>query len=424
MGSFQFGYQTGVISGAILFIEQEFHLTTFQQELVVSSVLIGCFLGALSAGISDFLGRKKTVFITLVVFFISINCLSSAHSLLLLLIGRVLVGFAIGLSSVTVPLYLAEIAPPESRGKFVSMNQLFITIGILVAFWMAYLYSDSADWRDMFAISYIPAVIQLLGLFFIPETPSWLMSQGKSKAAEKVLRRLRLLGAKEYAADLETHRVSKKASFLSFFSPEARAPILIGVGISMFQQITGINTVIYYAPRMFQYAGFATAQSAIYATIWVGVVNVIMTLLGLWLVDRAGRRSLALIGIGGMLVSLAFMGTIFMIQTEGVGLVVVIGLLAYISFFAVGLGIVTWLIISEIYPLGIRARAMSAASFVNWSFNYLVSLTFLTLIQLFGVGGTYWIYAVVCLFAFWFVWKKVPETKGKTFQQIQAFWHK
>jgi MFS family permease len=224
------------------------------------------------------------------------------------------------------------------------------------------------------------------------------MSQGKSKAAEKVLRRLRLLGAKEYAADLETHRVSKKASFLSFFSPEARAPILIGVGISMFQQITGINTVIYYAPRMFQYAGFATAQSAIYATIWVGVVNVIMTLLGLWLVDRAGRRSLALIGIGGMLVSLAFMGTIFMIQTEGVGLVVVIGLLAYISFFAVGLGIVTWLIISEIYPLGIRARAMSAASFVNWSFNYLVSLTFLTLIQLFGVGGTYWIYAVVCLF--------------------------
>ncbi len=417
LGSFLFGYHTAVISGAVIFIAREFNLSDFQQEFLISTMLIGGIFGALSGGVSDFLGRRLTLVFDSLLYLTATLLLIEAESYGLLLSGRLLVGFAIGLASITVPLYIAEIAPPESRGRLVSLNQLLITIGVLVSFLVAYTYADTGEWRMMFAFSLFPVLIQLFCLLFIPETPSWLLSKGRTAQAEKALRRLHI----------DTPTLSKepvKRRFKDLLAPSVRTPFLIGVGISVFQQITGINTVIYYAPRIFQLAGFPTAESSILATVWIGTINVIMTLVGLWLVDKIGRRALLLGGVAGMALSLILLGLAFLFQGEGTSTEAILALLAYVGCFAPGLGIVAWLIISEIYPLGIRGRAMSIATFANWVSNYFVSLTFLTLVRILTVGGAYWLFALICILCFYYIWKKVPETKGKTFDQIQAFWQK
>lgn len=425
LGAFLFGYHTAIISGAMLFISEEFSLTPFQQEFLISSTLIGCILGALSGGISDFLGRKRTLIFNAILFMIATFILFDAHHYGEMLTGRMVVGFSIGIASVIVPLYIAEISPVQSRGRLVSLNQLLITIGILVSFWVSYIFSSDGNWRTMFACAIIPAFLQFFCLLLIPETPGWLISKGQMKRADKVLQRLRLATPKEHLVEKEKKKdPPSKKKFSALFSASVRTPFFIGVGISVFQQITGINTVIYYAPRIFQLAGYESAEAAIFATTWVGIVNVVMTILGLWLVDRLGRRVLVLIGVGGMTLSLALLGGSFMFQGPEAGPLALAALLAYIAFFAPGLGIVAWLIISEIYPLGIRARAMSIATFSNWAANFIVTLTFLTLIQLLTVGGTYWLFTAICIICFIFIWKKVPETKGKTFEEIQSFWQK
>jgi MFS family permease len=213
-------------------------------------------------------------------------------------------------------------------------------------------------------------------------------------------------------------------SLQALFSPEVRHAFLVGVGVSVFQQITGINTVYYYAPHIFQLAGFASAQSAIYATTWIGMLNVFMTLIGLWLVDKRGRRPLLLISLTGMAFSLAVLGSSFAILGSEAGFLAIVSLMVYIASFAIGLGMVPWLMISEIFPLGIRGRAMGVAIFTNWLANYLVALTFLPLVKGVGIGGAYWLFSIICFLGIWFSWKKVPETRGKTFEEIQSFWHK
>jgi sugar porter (SP) family MFS transporter len=426
LGAFLFGYHTAIISGANLFITEEFHLTTFQQELGVSIILIGCFIGALCAGISDFLGRKMTLFLTVFLYLMATFCLLDAMHFGVVLIGRFVAGIAVGIASVTVPLYIAEISPPKKRGALVAINQLMVTVGILVSYLVAYVFAPTSDWRGMFAFAFIPAGIQFVGLFFIPETPHWLLSKGRTQAAEKAMHRLRIASPREHLIKEEKKSDRPiKRSFRALLDPKVRTPFIIGVGISIFQQITGINTVIYYAPHIFQLAGFSSNGSALAATFWLGVVLVLTTLLGLFLIDRVGRRLLSLIGMAGMGVSLFVLGLDFLFFHGGeVGVIAIISLLAYISFFSATLGIIAWVIISEIYPLGVRGRAMSIASSGNWAANFVVSLTFLTLIQLLSIGGAYWLYALICAFGFYFVWKKVPETKGKTFEEIQKFWQK
>ncbi len=425
LGGLLFGYNTSVISGALLFIAKDFHLTIFQQELIVSTLLIGALIGAFLGGfIADQFGRKKTLFFTLFLFLIGILCLTIAGSFHMLLTGRFIVGLGIGIASLAVPLYIAEVSPPESRGALVSLNQLAITIGILLAYIVSYAYSDLKEWRQMFAFAFFPVVIQFVGLFFIPETPSWLISRNRKEAAEKVLHKLFLAHPNTQLAPVEkSEDVPTSKSWKELFNPLYRRAFLIGVGISVFQQITGINTVIYYAPQIFQKAGLATAQSAIFATMLVGIVNVAMTIIALWLIDRLGRRPLLIGGLIGMAASLAILGFSFF-GGGNVGLTAIGGVMIYVAFFAVSLGPVAWLIISEVYPLGIRGRAMGIATFANWVCNYIVSLTFLSLIEAFGTGMTFWIYTVICILGLWFVYKLVPETKGKTFEQIQNFWKK
>lgn len=399
IGGILFGYNSSVISGVLLFITNDFSLSTVQQELVVSTLLIGALIGAFLGGfIADQFGRKKTLFWTLIIFFIGILTLTEANGFGWLLAGRFISGIGIGVVSMAAPLYIAEMSPANSRGALVSLNQLCITIGILIAYIVTFSYSEGGRWRSMFAFSFIPVVIQFIGLFFIPETPAWLERQHEHK--------------------------NSKTNWKELLSPAVRLPFLIGIGVAVFQSITGINTVIYYAPRIFQLAGFEQAQMALFATILIGVVNVIVTVIALWLIDRIGRRPLLIGGLIGMGLSLTALGFSYLYQNESSGLMAIVGLLLYVAFFAVSLGPVAWLIISEVYPLGIRGRAMGIATFSNWLCNFFVSLTFLTLLQVLGTSGTFWLYAIICFLGLWFVIKLVPETKGKTFEQIQSFWKK
>ena len=424
IGGILFGYNTSVISGVLLFITRDFQLTTIQQEVIVSTLLIGALIGAFFGGfIADHFGRKKTLFLTLILFFIGVLTLTDAHGFQTLLIGRFISGLAIGIVSMAVPLYIAEMSPPENRGALVSLNQLCITLGILIAYIVTYSFAPKAEWRSMFGFAFIPIVIQFIGLFFIPETPSWLTSHNRKGEAEKIFHKIRISHARAEKVEREEDTPTRK-NWKELFSPQVRKPFLIGIGVAVFQSITGINTVIYYAPQIFQLAGYQAAQTALFATILVGVVNVLVTIIALWLIDRVGRRPLLIGGLIGMAASLGLLGVAFLVHEELTGILAVVGLLIYVAFFAVSLGPVAWLIISEVYPLGIRGRAMGIATFSNWVCNYFVSLTFLTLIQVLGTSGTFWLYAIICFLGLWFVIKLVPETKGKTFEQIQSFWKK
>ena len=422
IGGILFGYNTSVISGVILFLSKQFNLSTFQQEMVISIVLIGALIGACFGGfLTDKIGRKKTLFITSILFLIGIFITVIAKTVFVLMTGRIIVGLAIGIVSMATPLYIAEMSDPNHRGALVSLNQLAVTIGILLGYLIDYLYSNDAEWRVMFGFALIPTIMLLLGLFFIPETPSYLASIGKKQKAIKILDKISLKHSKS-EVELERH-TEKESSWKMLFDKTIRPAFIAGIGISIFQQITGINIVIYYAPKIFQLAGFESAATAILATIGVGTINVLMTVVALWLIDKLGRKPLLRIGLIGMIASLSLLGIAFMFATKIVHVISIVSLMAYVAFFAISLGPIAWLIISEIYPMGVRGRAMGIATFTNWSANYIISLTFLTLIDLFGVSYTFFFYAGIGLLALWFISKKIPETKGKELEEIQQYWH-
>lgn len=426
IGGLLFGFNTSIISGALLFLERDFGLSTFQKEQVVSVLLIGAVFGAFFGGfIADHFGRKKTLLFTSFLFIIGTICLSEAMGFDSLLVGRAILGVAIGIASMAVPLYIAEISPPQSRGALVSLNQLLITFGILLAYGVSFYYASKSDWRDMFLFGIFPAILQGIGLFFIPESPSWLIGKGRVAQAEKILHKIQVSSAKEHLvrAKKKEDEPSKK-SWHELLKPAVRKPFFVGIGVSVFQQITGINTVIYYAPQIFQIAGYSTAEKAIQATLIVGIVNVVMTLIALWLIDRLGRRPLMIGGLIGMAASLAILGFSFFGTSVAVEAAALGSLIVYVSFFALSLGPCAWLIISEIFPQGIRGRAMGIAVFSNWLSNYVVSLSFLSLLEWLGSGQTFLLYAAICLLGLWFVYKMVPETRGKTLEAIQKFWAK
>lgn len=425
LGGVLFGYNSSAISGAILFLTEEFQFSKVDRALIISILLLGALVGSLLGGyLTDHIGRKKTLFITVAIFSIGTTILVLANTFSAFMWGRFILGIGVGIVSVAVPLYIAEISPSSYRGSLVSLNQLAITIGILLGYIIDYIYSHEANWQMMFAFAFIPTFLFLLGLLFIPETPSYLQGIGKRKKAQKVMHKItgRVLD-KDISMEEKKERVKKEA-FSTLFKSENIPPLVTGLGISIFQQITGINVIIYYAPTIFQMVGYPSAPSAIYATIGIGVVNVIMTIVAVLIIDKIGRRPLLITGLIGMSLSLFTLGISFFEREADIGIVSLISLMAYVSFFAISLGPVAWLIISEIFPLTIRGRAMGLAIFANWICNYLVSLTFLNLIAEVTPSGAFWLYTGICLFALWFVSYKVPETKNKTFEEIHRFWNK
>jgi SP family galactose:H+ symporter-like MFS transporter len=427
LGGLLFGYDTGVISGALLFIRQVMSLSPTLQGIVVAIALAGATIGAAVAGyLSDRMGRRRVILGAGLLFIAGALISAVAQDVLVLLIGRFLVGLAIGIASMLTPLYLAEIAPANDRGAIVSLNQLCITAGILVSYLVGYaLASASGGWRWMLALGAIPGIVLSLGMLVLPESPRWLAGHGRGDDAAKVLRRVR--GTTDVSSELNSLRTDiareggRLASAADLLAPRLRRVLVIGIGLAMFQQITGINTVIYFAPTIFQSAGLSSAATSILATAGVGAVNVIMTIVSMWLIDSLGRRQLLLWSLGGMAMTLFVLSAAFFTGTSGqLAWIAVASVAAYVGFFAIGLGPVFWLLIAEIFPLDLRGRAMSLATVANWGFNLIVSATFLNMAGAIGSAGAFVAYGVMSLVAFAFVAWMVPETKGRSLEQIEA----
>lgn len=428
LGGLLFGYDTGVISGALIFIKREFGLTTAAEEVVVSGVLLGATIGAIFGGkAADLFGRRRVLLVTAAIFGIGALASAVAPSPTILIISRVVLGLAIGLASTNVPVYLSEVAPPHARGWVVSLFQLAVTVGIVVAYLTDYAFAGIEGWRWMLGLAVVPALVFGTGMFFLPETPRWLIRGGHHEVAQRVLVRIRELP--DVSVEIEEIKASlaqqaESGHWTDLLRRQVRPALVVGLGLAIFQQITGINTVIYYAPRILQSAGFNSASGAILATVGVGVVNVGMTIVAMFLVDRAGRRPLLLVGIAGMIITLGALGLSFRISNPSGQLawISVICLMGYVASFAISLGPIFWLLIAEIYPLKIRGLAEGTAATFNWASNLIVSLTFLTLVEKLGASSTFLLYAVASVASWVFAYCFVPETKGRSLEQIEAFW--
>ncbi len=432
LGGLLFGYDTAVISGAIGFMEEHFSLDEVQKGWVASCALIGCILGAAGAGmLSDSLGRKKVLLLAAVLFTVSAVGAALPRNATEFVIARILGGLGIGMASMLSPLYIAEVAPARIRGRMVSLNQLAIVGGMVVVYYVNSLIAQLGDnswnvlvgWRWMFASGTLPAVLFFVLLFLVPESPRWLTKQGREDEAMAVLTRIGgPAQAESQMNDIRATIAEESGSLAQLFEPGMRTPLIIAVVLAVLQQITGINVVLYYAPEIFKSAGVKATQ-AIGDTVTVGIVNMLFTLVAIWVVDRLGRKPLLLIGSVGMGASLALLGGAFaMKQLEGPW--VLLFVLCYVATFAMALGPVVWVIMAEIFPTQIRGRAMSIATVCLWTACYLVSQTFPWMLKHLGGPATFWLYAAICLVTIVFVAIYVPETKGKSLEEIERSWQR
>jgi sugar porter (SP) family MFS transporter len=427
LGGLLFGYDTGIIAGALLFIKQDFGLGSFAQGLVVAAVPIGAIGGAAIAGpAADTYGRRLMIMIAAAVFIVGALASAAAPGVEVLVLARIVIGVAIGLASAAAPVYISEVAPPESRGRLVSFFQLAVTIGILVAYLVGLAFNASEGWRWMLGLGCVPALALGFGMLRMPQSPRWLVMSGDDFAARATLAKIRVDDPDTIDRELEEIKGSlddKPGAWSELLAPVVKAALFVGVGLAILQQVTGINTVIYYAPTIVEFTGVNSSAGSILAAVGVGVINVGMTVLALRLLDRAGRRTLLMIGVSGMVISLFALGAAF-IGGGGstiASVVAIVSLMTYVASFAISLGPIFWLINAEIYPLSVRSKAAGLGTMANWTFNFIVSLTFLLLIEAAGRTGAFWIYGGIGVLTLWFCWKFVPETKGKHLEDIQAY---
>ena len=417
-----FGFDTGIISGAILFINDTFSMSPLIEGIVVSGAMAGAATGAALGGrLADRVGRRRLIMLSAVVFFAGSFLMAIAPTVPVLVAGRLIDGLAIGFASVVGPLYISEIAPPRIRGGLTSMHQLMVTIGILSSYFVNYAFAGSGAWRWMLGAGMVPAVVLGIGVLKMPESPRWLYSHGKPDRARAVLRRTRQGDIEEELGEIkETVERESGTSLRKLLEPWLRPALVVGIGLAILQQITGINAVMYYAPTILESTGFGSAAS-ILATVGIGVVNVAMTVVAIAYIDRVGRRALLLVGTAGMTVTLAILGVVFYLPgLSGVlGITATVCLMLYISFFAIGLGPVFWLLISEIYPLAVRGSAEGIATVTNWVANLVVALSFPILTANVGPSATFWLFGVFSAVAFAFTYGLVPETKGRTLEAIE-----
>jgi sugar porter (SP) family MFS transporter len=419
-----FGYDTGIIAGALLTIQPEFSLGSFASGMVVGAVPVGAVFGAwFASGRSDRYGRRSLILISAAVFIVGAIGSGLAPDALLLIISRVVIGLAIGVASAVTPVYISEVAPADMRGSLVTFFQLAVTVGILVAYLTGLVFTDvNEGWRWMLGLGAIPAIILALGMLRLPNSPRWLVMTGQTDAAREALERVRPSGPEAIDQEIEEIQGTlggETGTWKDLLRPAVKAALVVGIGLAILQQITGINTVIYYAPTIIQQAGIGSDSSAILASLGVGAVNVLMTVVALRLLDRTGRRTLLFIGVTGMSLSLFLLGGAFLGSSGTLSSVIaVLSLMVFVSSFAISLGPIFWLLNAEIYPLAVRSKAAAAGTMTNWFFNFLVSLTFLPLIDLLTQSGAFWFYGLVGMVTLWFCWKFVPETKGKSLEQI------
>ncbi len=436
LGGMLFGYDTGVINGAIGFLQKHFDLDpSFEKGWTTASALIGCSLGVAVAGfLSDRFGRKKVLLLSAILFLVSAIGTALPKNITMFIIFRILGGLAVGASSITSPMYIAEIAPARIRGRLISINQFTIVTGLLVVFIVNYIialqgseeWNTHIGWRWMFGSEALPAVLLLVLLFFVPESPRWLTKNHRREEALAVL--TRVSGTQQAQTELtiiDKTIAAESGSLRQLLRPGMRIALIIGVILAILQQVTGINVFMYFGTELFKKMGSGT-HAALLQTVVVGTVNLSFTIIAIWMVDRIGRKPLMIIGTTGMGISLLAMGLAAFFQQTGLWLLLFI--LGYIACFALSVGPIVWVVIAEIFPTRIRGRAMAIAVVCLWLANYLVIQTFTMmdenawLIGKFHHAFPFWIYSAMCAVMLMFVWRFVPETKGKTLEEIEHFW--
>ncbi|WP_330985668.1 MULTISPECIES: sugar porter family MFS transporter [Enterobacterales] len=433
VGGFLFGFDNGSISGSVGFLQSKFALDADGIGWVTSSLIVGCIIGVALAGpLSDAIGRKKVLLLTALIFIFGVLGETLATSAEILVWFRILVGVGIGVETTIAPLYIAEVSPAHLRGRLVSLNQLFNCIGNLAIFSIAAIIASSASeawnvehgWRIIFATGIAPAIVFLLLLARIPESPRWLVRKGRGDQGLKVLRQINPdeASASEQLQAIKLALKNERPSRLSeLLNPRLRKALVIGFCVALFQQITGINAIFYYAPEIFKTAG-VDVSGAMSFTVLIGLTLVIATLVSMWIIDKVGRRSLLIFGSVGMAIALACTGMLFR-ASEAHTTALLICILAYVAIFAVSYGTVAYVIISEIFPIHVRGLAVSIATFALWGGNFFVSRFFPVLVENISAANTFFIFAGTSVVALIFVLTMVPETKGKTLEEIELELH-
>ena len=422
LGGLLFGFDTAVISGTINFIQPYFGLSEAGLGWTVSSLLFGSMAGVFIAGkAGDQYGRKKVLMLAAFLFLISAVGSASSHSLIFFILARMIGGIAVGIASILSPMYIAELAPAKSRGSLVALNQLAIVLGILIAFFSNWLLVDTGEnnWRWMLLVMAAPAVLLFFSLFLVPESPRWLVARHRNEEALQVL--LKTSGVEFAHSELkeieETLKNEVKSTYHDLFAPKIRPLLFIGIILAVFQQITGINTIMYYAPKIFANVGQSN-NLALLQTLAIGGANVVFTLIAMALIDRSGRKMLIMIGSLGMTLMLTGLSILFFMKMTS-GVLVLVFILGYISFFSASLGPVIWVIIAELFPNRLRSKGMSMAIICLWIACIIVTVAFPIMLEKLSGGITFMIFAVICLANLIYVWKYVPETKGKTLEELE-----
>ncbi len=430
LGGLLSGYDTGVISGALLYINESWDLSDSMQGILVSSVLIGAVIGAATNGIlADMFGRKKIIMATAVIFILGSILCGLAPNIYVLILSRILVGLAVGIVNFVIPLYLSEISPKALRGTLVSLYQWAITAGILFSYFINAAFANAVySWRWMLFAGVLPGLVLLVGMHFMNDTPRWLVSKNKEEEAKKVFKKIE----PNANAESEINEIKKTLRVEAAtggdkikFKKWMIMPFVVGIGIMFAQICTGINTIIYYAPTIFKNAGFDSNLNAIYATTGIGVVNFLMTIVAVFFTDKLGRKPLLYFGLTGVMLSLIALGSAFAFSSvlgDNLKWVAVGSLVTYIICFAMSLGPIGWIIVSEVFPLKIRGIAMSICTVSNFAFNFFVVGSFPILMHRIGGALTFWGFAAVSLLCIIFVYFFVPETKGISLEEIESNW--
>jgi len=432
LGGLLFGYDTGVISGAILFITDEFTLSPFMQGAVVAALLLGAMVGAAAAGaLSDRLGRRRLIILAAITFTVGAVAAAAAPSAGALVAARFVLGLAVGSAALVVPLYLSEIAPTKIRGAIASLNQMMIVVGILAAFVVNAILASSGDWRLMLGLAAVPSLVLLVGMAFMPETPRFLVRTGEEDEARDVLEEVRSDGSRADEPERKIEEIrevdeKEEGGGLELLKESwVRPALVVAIGLAVLQQLIGINTIIYYAPTTLTSVGYGP-ESAIYANLVIGTLNVAATIVAIRIVDRVGRKPMLLAGLVGMVTSLTVLGLSSELLAEPTSagdpaaVITLLCLAGFIISFAATWGPVVWVMLPEVLPLSVRGTAMGVAVCLHWGANFLVSQSFPIMLDAWSAGPVFLGYAVIGVLAFFFVRGLVPETKGRSLEEIEA----
>jgi sugar porter (SP) family MFS transporter len=426
LGGILYGFDMGVIAAALIYVRDSFHLSTVMQEVLVIAVLIGVMIGALVGGtIADRIGRRKTLIWGAVLFIVGSVLAPLSPNVYVLFVARGLLGIAVGFTSVTAPVYVSELAPPQSRGMLIGLYQFALTLGIALADLVGYWFAASQGWRWMFGFGLVPAVLFLFMVITVPESPRWLFVQNRLAEAESVLKSYTdEAGARLLLEDIRVSLMTKmERRWSALWSPAVRGSLFIAVGFMVLIPATGINAILYYGPQIFSLAGIGSNKSAIFATLLVAITNVLATVIALVLVDRVGRKPLLYVGISGMTAALLVLSFCFHQHAElgpSLGKIATACLMFFITCYAFSIGPIAWILVSEVFPLRVRGRGVAAATLSFGTSNFLVSLTFLSLIKAAGTSLTLIIYGAFCILTLFFVAFVIPETKGRELESISA----